>query len=257
MGKSRDRLTKHRGSGLLPMTNEPRDFVREDRRIVTFAPRNAIQATYADAMDSHKLIFGIGPAGTGKTWVCGAKAAEALMAKQVEKLIITRPAVEAGESLGFLPGELAEKFDPYFRPFRHVLERHMGKGVVEAMIKAGRIEALPLALMRGHTFENAFVVLDEAQNTTPVQMKLFLTRIGEGSTVVVNGDITQKDIAGPSGLPDALDRLRGMPGMKVVRFTDADIVRSGMVQDIVRRYENKAEDSEGLMRMLGQGALDV
>jgi phosphate starvation-inducible PhoH-like protein len=224
------------------------------------APRNLApikaktygQSAYMKAIETKKLIFGIGPAGTGKTFVATALAADRLKAREIDKLILTRPAIEAGESLGFLPGEMDEKFDPYFRPVRNVLEARLGKGFTEYAIKSGKIEALPLAYMRGHTFDRCFVLLDEAQNTTPVQMKMFLTRIGEESTVVVDGDPTQKDIRGPSGLLDAVDRMDGHPDVAVVRFTREDVVRSGLVQDILVAYENPEDETErdGLRRVL-------
>lgn len=196
------------------------------------------QAHYILSIEQNQLTFGTGPAGTGKTYVAGALAAEALAERETDKVIITRPAVEAGESLGFLPGELEEKFDPYFQPFRDVLEERLGASFVEYLIKIGRIEALPLAYMRGKTFKNCWVVLDEAQNTTPVQMKLFLTRIGKNSKIIVNGDTTQKDIRGESGLVDAIERLEGLKSVGFVEFGREDIVRSGLVQDIVDRYES-------------------
>lgn len=195
------------------------------------------QEKYIRAIRSRKLIFGLGAAGTGKTYVCGAVAAEQLLNRQIDKIIITRPAVEAGEELGFLPGEVSEKYLPYLAPFLDVLNERLGKSTVEYMIKNGRIEAAPFAYMRGRTFKNAMVILDEAQNATPTQMKLFLTRIGEDCTVVVNGDEKQKDIRGTSGLTDAIARLSFIPSVEVVCFSNKDIVRSGLVQEIVECYE--------------------
>lgn len=208
---------------------------------------NDAQRKYIRAIASNTLTFGTGPAGTGKTFVCGALAAAALAEGLTERIIITRPAVEAGRGLGFLPGELEEKFDPYFEPFKDVLEERLGSGMVEYSIKAGKIQAKPLEYMRGKTFKDAWVILDEAQNTTPIQMKLFLTRIGESCTVIVNGDLAQKDIRGRSGLEDAIKRLYDMPDVAFVEFTKADIVRSGLVQEIVERYEDMgtAEDDGG------------
>jgi phosphate starvation-inducible PhoH-like protein len=200
--------------------------------------KNEAQKKYMAALKSHQLVFATGPAGTGKTFICGTMAADALRNQSIEKLIITRPAVEAGENLGFLPGEVDEKFEPYLRPFRDVLDERLGKSFVDYLIKAGRIEAAPFAYMRGRTFKNSIVILDEAQNTTPNQMKLFLTRVGENCRVVVNGDINQKDITGQSGLDDAVTRLSYIPSVKVVEFTRRDIVRSGLVQEIVTAYEN-------------------
>lgn len=196
------------------------------------------QGYYMEAIRAQQLVFATGSAGTGKTWVCAAIAAEMLERKHVDKIIITRPAVEAGESLGFLPGELEEKFDPYLQPFKDVLNERLGKTHVEYLIKRGVIEASPLAYMRGKTFRNAFVILDEAQNTTTNQMKMFLTRIGNNCKVVVNGDTSQKDIAGISGLKDAVERLAWIPAVSHIEFTHADIVRSGLCQEIVMAYEN-------------------
>lgn len=195
------------------------------------------QKRYLSALKNYQLVFATGPAGTGKTFLCGTVAADALRNQTIDKLIITRPAVEAGESLGFLPGELDEKFEPFLRPFRDVLDERLGKTFVDYLIKVGRIEAAPMAYMRGRTFKNSIVILDEAQNTTPNQMKLFLTRVGENCRVVVNGDINQKDIVGQSGLDDAIKRLSYIPSVKVVEFNRNDIVRSGLVQEIVQAYE--------------------
>lgn len=199
--------------------------------------RTETQGHYILSIEQNDLTFGLGPAGTGKTYVCGAMAAEALDNGDAEKIIITRPVVEAGENLGFLPGEVEDKFAPYLQPFRDVLNERLGKGHVDYLIKAGRIEAAPLAYMRGRTFKDCWVVLDEAQNTTPTQMKLFLTRIGENSRVIVNGDINQKDIVGASGLTDAVQRLSHLRKVDTVEFSREDIVRSGLVQQIVEAYE--------------------
>lgn len=206
--------------------------VREKINSITEA-----QGHYILSIDHNRLTFGVGPAGTGKTYVCGALAAEALDEGRTEKIIITRPAVEAGESMGFLPGEIDDKFAPYLQPFRDVLDERLGKSYVDSLIKNGRIEAAPLAYMRGRTFKNCWVILDEAQNTTPTQMKLFLTRIGENTNVIVNGDIRQKDIRGISGLEDAIGRLQNLNKVCIVEFTNKDIVRSGLVQEIVEAYE--------------------
>jgi len=196
------------------------------------------QKRYITAIKNHALTFGIGPAGTGKSYCAAALAAQALEAGQIDRIILTRPAVEAGEQLGFLPGDLTEKFSPYIDAFRDILNARLGPGTVDYCLRHGRIVASPLAYMRGKTFDSrTFVVLDEAQNTTPAQMKMFLTRIGEDSRVVVNGDIAQSDIRGPNGLADAVHRLRGVSGVHVHRFERADIVRSGLVRDIIDRYE--------------------
>jgi phosphate starvation-inducible protein PhoH and related proteins len=200
--------------------------------------RTLSQKRYIAAIRNHSLTFGIGPAGTGKSYCAGALAAQYLEGGQIDRIILTRPAVEAGEQLGFLPGDLDEKFSPYIDAFRDILNARLGAGTVDYCLRHGRIVASPLAYMRGKTFDSrTFVVLDEAQNTTPAQMKMFLTRIGEDSRVVVNGDIRQSDIRGPNGLADAVDRLQGLPGVYVHRFEREDIVRSGLVRDIIDRYE--------------------
>ena len=200
--------------------------------------KNKSQASYISAIKAHKLTFGIGPAGTGKSYCAGALAAEELENRRIEKIIISRPAVEAGENMGFLPGDLQEKFDPYFDAFRDCLIDRLGKGVVECALKNGRILVSPLAYLRGKTFNDAFVVLDEAQNCTRSQLKMFLTRIGENCRVVVNGDIRQTDIGNGSGLQDAIDRLGSLDSVYVHEFTHEDIVRSGLVKDIIERYEH-------------------
>lgn len=202
--------------------------------------KNKSQASYISAIKAHKLTFGVGPAGTGKSYCAGALAAEELENRRIDKIIISRPAVEAGENMGFLPGDLQEKFDPYFDAFRDCLIDRLGKGVVECALKNGRIVVSPLAYLRGKTFNDAFVVLDEAQNCTRSQLKMFLTRIGENCRVVVNGDIRQTDIGNGSGLQDAIDRLGSLDSVYVHEFTHEDIVRSGLVKDIIERYEHFA-----------------
>lgn len=214
---------------------EARQTVKRDTSPI--APLNEGQKRYFNAMKQFQLTFATGPAGTGKTWLCAAYAAQQLEAGEIDKIIITRPAVEAGESLGFLPGELEEKFDPYLQPFRDVLNERLGKSYVDLLIKRGIIEAAPLAYMRGRTFKNAFVILDEAQNTSATQMKMFLTRIGNNCRVVVNGDMAQKDVKGESGLEDAVARLTHIPSIKHIRFVREDIVRSGLVGEIVQAYD--------------------
>lgn len=204
------------------------------------------QKRYINAIKNFKLIFATGSAGTGKTWLATALAAQALLNDRTEEIILTRPAVEAGESLGFLPGEIEEKFEPYLQPFKQVLYERLGKGKAEYMIKAGKIKAIPLAYLRGMTFRNCFVILDEAQNTSPTQMKMFLTRIGENCTVVVNGDTSQQDIRGESGLTDAIERLSYIPSVKIIEFKKEDIVRSGLVQEIVEAYEKPKENKRPL-----------
>jgi len=200
--------------------------------------RTPAQQSYINAIKTHCLTFGIGPAGTGKSYCAGALAAEALESGRIERIILTRPAVEAGENLGFLPGEVEDKYAVYIDAFRDILNERLGPGVVDYCLRHGRIVGAPLAYMRGKTFNNnTYVILDEAQNTTPTQMKMFLTRIGEDSKVVINGDINQSDIRGPNGLEDALQRLGGLPGVHIHRFERDDIVRSGLVRHILDRYE--------------------
>lgn len=225
----------------------PRD-IQEDAGVLTeevvrrsttpLKALNESQKRYIAAIKDFQLTFATGPAGTGKTWIAAALAAEAIERKGIDKIIITRPAVEAGESLGFLPGEIEAKFDPYLLPFREVLNDRLGKSFVSYLIKMGRIEAAPLAYMRGRTFRDAFVILDEAQNTTPTQMKMFLTRIGQGCRTIVNGDIAQKDIRGVSGLEDAIKRVTHIPSVKHIEFRRSDVVRSGLTQEIVEAYED-------------------
>ena len=195
------------------------------------------QKSYMESIKNNTITFGCGPAGTGKTYVCGAMASEAISSAQTQKIIITRPVQEAGEHLGFLPGELDDKFAPYFQPFREVMEERLGRGHVQGLLKAGRIEASPLAYMRGRSFKNCWVILDEAQNCTITQMKLFLTRIGENCTVIVNGDETQRDVRGACGLSDAIKRLSNVSSINTVIFTRKDVVRSGIVQQVVEAYE--------------------
>lgn len=196
------------------------------------------QGHYMISIDSNQLTFGVGPAGTGKTYVATRIGAQLLKDKKIRKLIVTRPAVEAGEGLGFLPGTIHEKFAPYFAPFRAVLDEVFGATHVDYLIKCGDIEIQPLEFIRGLTFDDCFVILDEAQNTTPGQMKLFLSRIGNYSTVVINGDVTQQDIEGMSGLQDAIDRLDGLASVEICEFDEDDIVRSGLCKEIIKRYRN-------------------
>jgi phosphate starvation-inducible PhoH-like protein len=205
--------------------------------------KNKSQQDYIQAIKQNMLTFGIGPAGTGKSYCAGAIAAEALESGRIERIILTRPAVEAGENLGFLPGDLDEKFSVYIDAFRDILNERLGSGTVEYCLRHGRIVAAPLAFMRGKTFnDKTFVVLDEAQNTSIAQMKMFLTRIGEGCKVVVNGDIAQSDIHGMNGLEDAIRRLDGINDVYVHKFNREDIVRSGLVRDIIDRYEIPSDE---------------
>ena len=211
--------------------------VRTERRLV--APRSPNQAAYLRAINAHDLVFALGPAGTGKTYLAVAAAVSLLRQRQVDRLILSRPAVEAGEKLGFLPGDLREKVDPYLRPLYDALQDMLPEGKLEQRIETGQIEIAPLAYMRGRTLSNAVVILDEAQNTTPSQMKMFLTRLGENSRMVVTGDPTQTDLPPgmPSGLADAVDKLDGVPGIGIVRFDQGDIVRHPLVSEIIHAYE--------------------
>ncbi|HWJ70504.1 MAG TPA: PhoH family protein [Sphingobium sp.] len=205
----------------------------------TIVPRSANQAVYMEALGSNELIFALGPAGTGKTYLAVAQAVSQLITGSVDRLILSRPAVEAGERLGFLPGDMKEKVDPYLRPLYDALYDTLPAEQVERRIASGEIEIAPIAFMRGRTLANAFIILDEAQNTTQAQMKMFLTRFGEGSRMVVCGDPKQVDLPGPgvSGLADAVGRLEGIPGIATIRFTRADVVRHPIVGRIVEAYE--------------------
>ena len=200
------------------------------------------QKLYVDAIKKNAVTFGIGPAGTGKTYLAVCMAVAAFKSKQIEKIILTRPAVEAGEKLGFLPGDLQEKVDPYLRPLYDALQELLGLETYGKLMERGAIEVAPLAYMRGRTLSNAFIILDEAQNTTREQMKMFLTRMGEGSKTVVTGDITQVDLAGKeSGLVQAAKILDGVEGIGVCTLTAKDVVRHPLVMRIVRAYEKAAE----------------
>jgi phosphate starvation-inducible protein PhoH and related proteins len=208
------------------------------RRGRTIRPKTLGQKRYVDAIDAHTVVFGIGPAGTGKTYLAMAKAVQALQAKQVNRIILTRPAVEAGERLGFLPGTLYEKIDPYLRPLYDALHDMLDPDSIPRLMQAGTIEVAPLAYMRGRTLNDAFILLDEAQNTTPEQMKMFLTRLGFGSKIVVTGDITQVDLPGgtTSGLRVVRDILDGVEDVHFAQLTSGDVVRHRLVSDIVDAY---------------------
>jgi phosphate starvation-inducible PhoH-like protein len=217
------------------------------RRGKTIRPKTLNQKRYVDAIDNHTIVFGIGPAGTGKTYLAMAKAVNALQTKQVTRIILTRPAVEAGERLGFLPGTLSEKIDPYLRPLYDALHDMMDPELIPKLMSAGVIEVAPLAYMRGRTLNDAFIILDEAQNTTAEQMKMFLTRLGFGSKVVVTGDVTQVDLPGNnrSGLRAAVDILDGIDDIHVSELTSADVVRHRLVSEIVDAYA-RHEQQPGL-----------
>ena len=215
----------------------PAPVIRTPKRHIS--PRSAGQARYMRALYDAELVFGIGPAGTGKTYLAVARAVAMLLAGSVDRILLSRPAVEAGERLGFLPGDMRDKVDPYLRPLYDALYDMMHPDQVARRLAAGEIEIAPLAFMRGRTLANAFVILDEAQNATRVQMKMFLTRLGENSRMVVTGDLTQVDLPGGavSGLQDAVDTLGEVGGIRVVSFEDADVVRHGLVRRIVQAYE--------------------
>ena len=222
----------------LPLSDLP--AIRTKRGAV--GPRSPGQAAYMEALAQHEMVFGIGPAGTGKTYLAVAQAVAMLQAGRVDRIVLSRPAVEAGERLGFLPGDMKEKVDPYLRPLYDALGDMMAQEQVVRRIGTGEIEVAPLAFMRGRTLAHSFVILDEAQNTTPVQMKMFLTRMGEGTRMVVTGDLTQVDLptGQRSGLRDALDTLEGVTGLAVCRFDNRDVVRHPMVARIVDAYDQRA-----------------
>lgn len=220
------------------------------------APLNEAQRLYDAAISANTLTFGIGPAGTGKTWLAAARAAELFRDQQIEKIIITRPAMQAEEELGFLPGDLDEKYAPYFRPVREALEEVLGSGHLGYAIEKGLIEARPLGLLRGATFKHCWVIADEMQNASVNQFKLLLSRIGTDCKMIVNGDPRQMDMpdASKSGLEDAVRRFYGRKSVGLLRFTRADIVRSGFCQMVIEAYEPDDEeesvDNSGVLRLL-------
>ncbi len=248
-----DRLYRRLADGRSLLTHEIEDLLRitagggdPDAAAVSVnirqravATRSPTQAAYVHAIDRHDLVFGLGPAGTGKTYLAVAKAVERLVHGEVDRIILSRPAVEAGEQLGFLPGNMREKVDPYLRPLYDALYDMLPAPQVIKRLDSGEIEVAPLAFMRGRTLANAFVILDEAQNTTAVQMKMFLTRLGDNARMVVTGDLSQVDLpkGTRSGLRHALDVLEGVDGIAFVHFTDADVVRHPLVTRIVRAYD--------------------
>ncbi|NCD19620.1 MAG: PhoH family protein [Actinobacteria bacterium] len=222
----------------------------------TIRPKTIGQKAYVDAIDSNTIVFGIGPAGTGKTYLAMAKAVHALQSKQVNRIVLTRPAVEAGERLGFLPGTLSEKIDPYLRPLYDALHDMIDPDSIPKLMAAGTIEVAPLAYMRGRTLNDAFIILDEAQNTSAEQMKMFLTRLGFSSKVVVTGDVTQVDLPGGvrSGLRVVQEILTGIDDVAFCRLTSADVVRHRLVGEIIDAYErwDATQDRPGPSRLRGR-----
>lgn len=215
------------------------DFVAITARGRPIRPKTLGQKEYLQAIRKNAITFGVGPAGTGKTYLAVAMAVKAFKAKEVARIILTRPAVEAGEKLGFLPGDLQQKVDPYLRPLYDGLFDMLGEEAFARLLEKQTIEVAPLAYMRGRTLDDSFIILDEAQNTTPEQMKMFLTRMGNNSKIVVTGDVTQIDLPDKSrsGLVDALRVLRGIEGIAQIRFSEKDVVRHRLVQEIVKAYE--------------------
>ena len=203
-------------------------------------PRSINQRHYFEAIEECDMVFGVGPAGTGKTYLAVAMAASALLAKKVSRIVLVRPAVEAGERLGFLPGTLQEKVDPYLRPLYDALYDLLEQEKVDKMLERGVIEVAPLAFMRGRTLNDSFIIMDEAQNTTSEQMKMFLTRLGNNSKAVITGDVTQIDLPNPkkSGLVEAIEILRGVDGIRFCHFEDGDVVRHHLVQRVIRAYDS-------------------
>jgi len=216
-----------------------RVYITANQRVVS--PKSVNQKKYIDSIRNNDIVFGIGPAGTGKTYLAVAMAISALTSSQVKNIILTRPAVEAGENLGFLPGDMAQKVDPYLRPLYDALNDMLGREKVVDYIERGIVEIAPLAFMRGRTLNSAFVILDEAQNTSHAQMKMFLTRLGFDSKAVITGDITQIDLPGgkKSGLVEASHILKNIKGIGFCTFTDIDVVRHPLVQQIIRAYAKK------------------
>jgi phosphate starvation-inducible protein PhoH and related proteins len=208
--------------------------------------QTAAQDGYIRALKRHALVFGTGPAGTGKTWLAVARAVQLFERKEIDRIILSRPAVEAGERLGFLPGDMREKVDPYLRPLYDALYDLCDPEKVDKMLEKNIIEVAPLAFMRGRTLSDAFIIMDEAQNTTTEQMKMFLTRLGANSKAVITGDITQIDLPNPkkSGLVEAINLLEGVEGIKFCHFEDVDVVRHSLVQRIIRAYEGKSQQRE-------------
>jgi phosphate starvation-inducible protein PhoH and related proteins len=218
-------------------------------------PRSINQRRYVEAIEQNDMVFGVGPAGTGKTYLAVAMAASALLAKKVSRIILVRPAVEAGERLGFLPGTLQEKVDPYLRPLYDALYDLLEQDRVDKMLERNVIEVAPLAFMRGRTLNDAFIIMDEAQNTSSEQMKMFLTRLGNNSKAVITGDVTQIDLPNPkkSGLVEAIEILKGVDGIQFCHFEDGDVVRHHLVQRVIRAYEGFGKAQRALPLNLPEG----
>lgn len=261
LAASREQIDPEEVGRLLPVADsrqampehQPADLAQAGRKI---RPRTPGQAKYMTAIREHDLVFAVGPAGTGKTYLAVAMAVEAFAHKQFKKIVLCRPAVEAGESLGFLPGDLQAKINPYLRPLLDALREMMDYEQIKRYTEQDLIEVLPLAYMRGRTLNEAFIILDEAQNTTVSQMKMFLTRMGERSKVVVSGDPTQIDLPKQtrSGLADALTRLKAIRGVSVVHLGKGDIVRHRLVQEIVQAYEDDEEEAAQRKRSGASGS---
>ncbi len=240
------RLANSENDPRLPFADAP--AIRTRRGAV--GARSPGQAGYMEALASHEMVFGVGPAGTGKTYLAVAQAVAMLQAGKVDRIVLSRPAVEAGERLGFLPGDMKEKIDPYLRPLYDALHDMMPADQVIRRMTNGEIEVAPLAFMRGRTLAHCYAILDEAQNTTPMQMKMFLTRMGEGTRMVVTGDLSQVDLPNGvrSGLRDALDTVEGIQGISVVRFEQRDVVRHPLVARIVGAYDQREAAQEEVLR---------
>lgn len=254
VSESGDTITEQNVRYLLELSKEERmenDELPQDQVCVTYRGKPLKSKTfgqkkYVEAMRKHPIVFGIGPAGTGKTFLAVAMAVKAFREKLVSRIILTRPAVEAGERLGFLPGDLQNKVDPYLRPLYDALYHIMGPETYQSNLEKGIIEVAPLAYMRGRTLDDSFIILDEAQNTTPEQMKMFLTRMGAGSRVVITGDITQIDLpGGKSGLIEARRILSNVEGISFITLSERDVVRHELVQRIVKAYEYDAKRGGG------------